>query len=452
MKLSTIANIIEADYNGPDITFDSMSIDSRQLSSDQLFIAIVGDNFDGHDFVATAAKQGAVAAIVSKSVTAEIPCLLVADTRQALAKIAHHHREQMPAIVMGITGSCGKTTTKSLLASILSQHGKTLSSERSFNNNIGVPLTLLQLEPSHQYVVCEMGANHPGEIAALTHIVKPDVVTITNAAAAHLEGFGDVRGVACAKSEIFQGLTSDGIAVINADDDYADFWKKQVTQHRIVTFARRQPADVKAEQVELNAQGQPKFQLVLPDDQITIQLQLIGEHNVMNALTAAAMAYAKAVPITKIKAGLELATATNKRLVEKKGYAGATVIDDTYNANPLSASAAIAVLVQRGGDSIFVLGDMLELGEHADELHRQIGEQAQRSGIHRLYCYGDLTRHTAEAFGKHAYHFDDRDQLLLALRDYLHSDATVLVKGSNAMGMDKIAKLLMEEKKSVEEM
>lgn len=445
MKLKDAANIIGADYNGPDCDFTGISIDSRQNAKGQLFVAIVGDNFDGHDFVDAATKQGAVAAIVSKPLDASIPCLVVSNTRKALADLAAHHRQQMPAIVMGLTGSCGKTTTKALLASILSQHGRTLSNIRSFNNDIGVPLTLLQLDPKHEFAVCEIGANHAGEIAQLTHMVKPDVATITNAAAAHLEGFGDVRGVACAKSEIFQGLGPDGVAVVNADDDYADFWKKHVGDHRIITFGCHQPADVMAKSITLNADAQPRFQLVLPNGEIEVQMQLMGEHNVMNALTAAAMAYAKDVPIEVIKKGLELAESPNKRLIAKRGFAGAMVIDDTYNANPLSASAAISVLARRGGDSVFVLGDMLELGERTDDLHRQIGEQAEQLGIYRLYCYGEHSRFAAEAFGENAYHFEDRDDLLSALQDYLHEGVTVLVKGSNAMGMDKIAKALTEE-------
>ena len=445
MKLKDAAEIVGAEYNGTDTNFETISIDSRVTAKDYLFIAIVGENFDGHDFVKDAVKTGAVAAIVSKPVSTDIPCLVVSDTRHALANLACHHRLAMPAIVMGLTGSCGKTTVKTLLANILSQHGKTLSNVYSFNNDIGVPLTLLQLKPSHDYAVCEMGANHPGEIALLTHIVKPDVAAITNAAAAHLEGFGDVRGVACAKGEIFQGLRANGIAVINADDDYADFWKKQVGEHRIVTFGRHNAADVMATSIELNAQGQPSFQLVLPNDEVTVQLRLIGEHNVMNALTAAAMAYAKNVSIVAIKAGLETTGSYSRRLNEKKGYAGATIIDDTYNANPLSTAAAISVLAQRGGDSVFVLGDMLELGKHTDDLHRQIGEQAGQLGIHRLYCYGKHSRFAAEAFGENAYHFDDRDALLAALRDSLHADTVVLIKGSKGMGMDKIAKALVEE-------
>lgn len=445
MKLKDVANITGAKFDGSDQDFDSICIDSRTITKGQLFVAVVGAHFDGHDFVEIAAKRGAVAAIVSRSVQTSLPCLVVPDTQEALAKLAAQYRQAMPAIVMGLTGSCGKTTTKTLLASILSEQGKTLSNVRSFNNHIGVPLTLLQLRPEHQYAVCEMGANHPGEIALLTHLVRPDVAAITNAAAAHLEGFGDVRGVACAKGEIFQGLQSDGIAVINADDDYADFWKRQVGEHRLLTFGRYHQADVMAKSIELNAAAQPTFQLILPNGKVTVQLQLIGEHNVMNALTAAAMAYAKNIPIEAIQAGLEKTESTSRRLIVKKGYAGATVIDDTYNANPLSTSAAISVLARHGGDSVFVLGDMMELGEHTAELHRQIGEQAEQLGIHRLFCYGEHSRFAAEAFGENAYHFEDREALLSALRDYLHKDATVLIKGSNGIGMNKIAKALMEE-------
>lgn len=443
MKLMDAAKIVGAKSSDRSLEFNSISIDSRHIAKGQLFIAIVGENFDGHDFVNAAAQLGAVAAIVSTPIVSTIPCLVVSDTRKALADLASYHRDRMSAIVMGVTGSCGKTTVKSLLANILSQHGKTLSSERSFNNDIGVPLTLLQLDPSYQYAVCEMGANHPGEIAALTTIVKPDVAAITNAAAAHLEGFRDLPGVASAKAEIFQGLSSSGVAVINEDDDYASFWKKQTEGHRRVAFGCRPSADVTAKSIQLNSQAQARFQLILPNDKAEVQLQLIGEHNVMNALTAAAMAYAKDIPMAAIKAGLEAATSPDKRLIVKKGHAGATIIDDTYNANPLSTSAAISVLARCGGESILVLGDMLELGELSNDLHGQIGEQAEQLGIHRLYCYGEHSRFAAQAFGENAYYFKDRENLLSALRDYLHKDATVLIKGSRGMGMDKIVKALI---------
>ena len=446
MELATVANVIGAHYNGPVINFDEVSINSRELSPGQLFIAIKGEHFDGHDFVAQATAKGAIAAIISKPMNnLTIPCLLVQNTRSAMATIATHHRQQMSATVMGVTGSCGKTTVKTLLTSILSQQDNTLSSQRSFNNDIGVPLTLLKLRREHKYAVCEMGANHAGEIAALTKIVKPDVAAITIAAAAHLEGFGSVEGVALAKGEIFQELPNDGVAVINNDDHYAEFWKSLAVPHRIVTFGCDHPADIKAESITMNEHAQATFQLITPEDDALICLQLMGEHNVTNALAATAMAYAKSIPIDAIQRGLEACISPDKRLVIRRGYAGATVIDDTYNANPLSANAAVSVLAQHRGQSIFVLGDMLELGNRSEEFHRQLGEHAKALGIQRLYCYGSHSQSAAQAFGNHAHHFTDQKELLTALYNVLHEEATVLVKGSNSMGMDKVVNALMEQ-------
>jgi len=445
MKLSKASKVMTASLQGEDAEFQSVSIDTRTLSPGDLYIAIRGPNFDGHDFVGQAAEKSAVAAIVSTPSSASIPLITVSDTRQALIDLAAYHRTQWQGTVISVTGSCGKTTTKTLLAGIFSQQDQTLSNASSFNNDIGVPLTLLQLKPKHQYAICEIGANHPGEIAALTHIVKPDVAIITNAAAAHLAGFGDVEGVACAKGEIFQGLNNgSGIAVINADDGHANFWKKQVGDHRVVTFGINNTADVMAQDIQVNKQVQPTFRLVLPNGETDITLQLIGEHNVMNALAAAAAAYSQDISIEKIKQGLESANAVNRRLVEKIGYAGATIIDDTYNANPLSTSAAISLLAKREGDSVFVLGDLLELGDRTDQFHKELGQQAEQDGIHRLYCFGEHSRHAAEAFGENAYHFEDQAELVKALRNYLNENVTVLIKGSNSMGMDKIAKALTE--------
>jgi len=444
MKLSKTAEIIGGSLQGQDSEFQSVSINTRTLLPGDLFFAIRGPNFDGHDFVEQAAEKSAVAAVVSAPSSASIPLLMVNDTRQALADLAAYHRMQCPATMISVTGSCGKTTTKALLSSIFSQQDQTLSNASSFNNEIGVPLTLLQLKPEHRYAICEVGANHPGEIATLTHIVKPDVAMITNAAAAHLDGFGDVEGVACAKGEIFQGLNADGIAVINADDAHANFWKKQVGDHRVITFGIHHKADVMATDIRFDSQVQPTFRLVLPNGETDVTLQLIGEHNVMNALAAATAAYAQGISIDKIKMGLESANAVSRRLVEKVGYAGATIIDDTYNANPLSTSAAISLLAKRKGDSVFVLGDLLELGDRADQFHTELGQQAEQNGIHRLYCFGEHSRYAAEAFGENAYHFEDQEELLKALRDYLNENVTVLIKGSNSMGMDKIAKALME--------
>lgn len=444
MKLTEIAKVIGADYEGPSIEVKEIRIDSRIVEPGDLFIAIHGERFDGHDFIDQAIKRGAVAVVVtSLQNKLVVPQFQVTNTRHALGQIAAYHRRQQSAIVMAVTGSCGKTTVKTLLASILSHDGETLCNLRSFNNDIGVPLTLLQIRPSHQYAVVEMGTNHPGEIAYLTHLGQPDVAAITNAAAAHLEGLGDVQGVACAKAEIFQGLQADGVAIINADDDYANFWKKQIKDHRIVTFGRYHKADVMAKDVQLNQQAQASFMLELPKGNIPIQLKLIGEHSVMNALTAAAMAYSKGVPLEAIKKGLESADSPENRMHIRMGISGTKIIDDTYNANPLSTLVAISVLSKYGEDSVMVLGDMGELGDHSNEMHQQIGEQAERLGIKQLYCLGDHSRYAAHAFGENAYHFTDQNDLLMALRDNLHAGMTVLVKGSHSMRMDQIAKALI---------
>jgi len=376
--------------------------------------------------------------------------LQVNDTHKALTQLAAYHRAKMQATIIAVTGSCGKTTTKSLLASVFSQQAETLANSSSFNNNIGVPLTLLKLKSKHRYAICEIGANHPGEIATLTHLVKPNIAIITNAAAAHLEGFGDIDGVACAKGEIFQGLQADGIAIINADDAHADFWKKQLGEHRIVTFGIKNNADVMATDIQLNARLQASFQLVTPAGKIQVTLALMGEHNIMNALTAAAAAYAANIAIPKIKKGLALTQAVDKRLIEKTGYRNAVIIDDSYNANPLSTSAAIALLAKRAGDSMLVLGDMLELGENADQLHKTIGQLAKKEGINTLYCIGKHCKHTAAAFGENAHHFEDHASLIKTLRDHLHENMTVLIKGSNSMNMHQVTEALTLKHKTEE--
>jgi len=445
MKLSEVAEILHCPYQGTDAEFESISTDTRTLMPGELFIALSGPNFNANDFVAEAADKGAAGAIVSQPLSVSMPTIKVDDTRIALAHLAHHHREKINIPIIAVTGSCGKTTTRALMASIFSQAGNTLASEGSFNNDIGVPLTLLRLTAEHDFAVVEMGANHSGEIAYLTHLVNPDVAIITNAGAAHLEGFGDLDGVACAKGEIFQGLSPEGVGIINNDDCYADLWRNLVGTRQLVTFAIEHPADVMATDISLNKQSLPCFRLQLPNGDIEINLPLMGRHNVMNALAAAAAAYALQVPIASIKNGLETAVAVKRRLNEYKGYNGATIIDDSYNANPSSVAAAIDVLAKRPGDSVLVFGDMLELGEGANKLHGEIGNKALHSGITRLYCYGDHSRYAAKAFGEHGYHFDDQESLLHALRSFLNKDTTVLVKGSLGMKMNNIIAALLEE-------
>lgn len=444
MKLSQVAKIVSSDFNGKDEEFESVSADTRTLQPGTLFVALQGSRFDGNNFVEKARERGAVGALVTRIIEIELPLILVSDTLTALAQLANYQRKQIQLPIIAVTGSCGKTTTRALLASIFRQCSNILVSEKSFNNSIGVPLTLLRLRAEHNYAVIELGANRPGEISSLTQLVRPAIGIITNAAPAHLEGFGSIEGVANAKGEIFQGLSGNGVAVINADDCFANFWHSLVGKRRVITFGVNHPADITAKNIKTNSAAQPAFQLITPKEEICIQLPLIGVHNVSNALAAASAAYAEGLSLAAIKTGLEAVSAVTGRLAEQKGYRGAIIIDDSYNANPLSVSAAIDVLAKRKGNSILVFGDMLELGENCHQFHRKIGERALQSGIQQLFCYGNFTQLTAKTFGKNAYHFNNQNQLLSALKDQLHENCVVLIKGSFSMNMSRIVRALIE--------
>ena len=447
MKLSQIAYILNAIFKGKDRDFEFFSIDTRTMQPGSLFIALQGPHFDAHNFIEAAAERGAVGVVVSRWIETSLPQIFVNNTHAALIQLGSYQRDQMKEamVLAAITGSCGKTTTRTLLTSIFRQQGKVLASERSFNNNIGLPLSLLRLRSEHDYVVVELGANHPGEIAQLTQIARPNIAIITNAGPVHLEGFGSIEGVAKAKGEIYQGLPPDGTAIVNNDDRFANFWREIIGIRRTITFASNSPTDVTAKNISVNPEGKPRFCLILPNGEVDLQLSLLGKHNIMNALAAAAAAYAQNIPIVVIKVGLEAVSKINGRLASRKGYRGATIIDDSYNANPLSVSAAIDVLAACGSRSILVLGDMLELGDGGDQLHRKIGEQALQSGIHELFCYGSLTRYATEAFGINAYHFDDQEKLLIVLKNNLDENTVVLVKGSLSINMGKIVKGLIKE-------
>ncbi|QTS83752.1 UDP-N-acetylmuramoyl-tripeptide--D-alanyl-D-alanine ligase [Coxiella endosymbiont of Amblyomma nuttalli] len=446
MKLSQVAEIVSADFRGKDKEFELViSTDTRTLQPGAFFIALQGPRFDGNNFVEEARKRGAVGALVTRIIEIELPLIFVSNTIAALTQLASYQRKQVQLPMIAITGSCGKTTIRALLASILRQCGNVLASERSFNNSIGVPLTLLRLRPEHNYAVVELGASYPGEISCLTQLVKPTIAIISNAAPAHLEGFSNIEGVAKAKGEIFQGLLENGVAVININDCFADFWRSLVNKRRIITFGVNHTAEIMAKNIKINAAAQPTFQLITPKGEIDIQLLLIGVHNVANALAAAAAAYAEDLPLTAIKSGLETASAVKGRLAEQKGYHGAVIIDDSYNANPLSVSVAIDVLSKRKGNSILVFGDMLELGEGCHQFHREIGEYALQLGIQQLFCYGDFTKFAVEAFGKNAHHFNNQNQLLSALKGQLNENCVVLIKGSFFMSMSKIVNALLIE-------
>ncbi len=445
MKLSQAAKLLQGQLIGDDIEFGGISTDTRTLHPGDLFIALQGPNFDGHDFITAAVSKQAAAVMTHKAVTSALSTLQVADTLNALGQLAAYHRQQFTLPIIGITGSCGKTTTRALTASILTAYGNTLFSESSYNNAIGVPLTLMRLRPEHQYAVIEMGANHFGEIAYLTHLAKPTVALITNAAAAHLEGFGSIDGVCKAKGEIFQGLPATGIGILNADDPHCADWEKILIGigKRVLHFSLTKPVDVYAKHIHINAEGKPRFTLFTPLGETRIQLPLLGQHNVANALAAATVAYAVNAPLTAIKAGLENATAVKKRLNIHRIANGVQIIDDSYNANPLSVQAAITTLAQYPGEKILVLGDMRELGENAEVYHQAIGTAAQHAGINRLYTYGNFSAAATTAFGAQAQHFTNQDALIAALKTQLSPSTTVLVKGSLSMGMSRVVEALL---------
>jgi len=436
MTLSAVARVVNGSLSGADRDFTGVSTDTRTIARGDLFVAITGPKFDGHEFLSTAAEKGAAGALVSRAVQTSLPCVQAEDVRLAFGRLAAHWRQKFAIPVVAVTGSNGKTTVKNMIAAILSERGPTLATQGNLNNDIGVPLTLLRLRASDRYAVIEMGMNHPGEIDYLTRLTHPTVALVNNAAAAHLAGLGSVAAVARAKGEIFAGLADEGIAIVNADDEHAGLWRRLAAPHRVVTFGLDQPADVSAT-FALDATGST-IQLRTPQGGISMRLSLLGRHNVANALAATAATQAAGASLADIQAGLEKLKSVSGRLEVTRGLHGARVLDDTYNANPGSLAAGVEVLKSAGGERVLVLGDMGELGEAAAEIHRQVGRLAKQLGIEHLYAVGPLAREAAETFGEGAQHFTDHEALIAALGKRLRADMTVLVKGSRLMKMERV--------------
>ncbi|MFT5395489.1 MAG: UDP-N-acetylmuramoyl-tripeptide--D-alanyl-D-alanine ligase [Gammaproteobacteria bacterium] len=447
MSLSKAATAIKSNYNGEDIIFSGCSIDSRTIEKGNLFIAINGENFDGHDYVSMAEEKGAAALLLEREVSHDKPFLKVKDTRMAMGLLARSWREEMTIPVVAITGSNGKTTVKEMVSSILSEISDVHATSGNLNNDIGVPLTLFGLDKKHQYAVIEMGANHPGEIEWLSAIARPNVAVITQCAPAHLEGFGDIDGVAKAKAEIYSGLQPSGTAIINADDAYAEFWCKQCKLLNQLRFGIESTnADIRAKNIQIVKQSTAtEFELICSAGAITISLPLSGTHNVMNALAAAACCLGLDVSLQSIKAGLEKMSPVKGRLQTKQGKQGARVIDDTYNANPTSLEAALEVLSSYEGMRYLVLADMGELGDTAIALHRDAGIAAKQAGIDGLFTIGNLSINAMQTYGDGALHFESYDALNKVLVELLTKDTTILVKGSRAMQMERIVNTLTEE-------
>ncbi len=444
LGLGEAALLLEAEFSGADAVFAAVGTDSRRLSADALFVALSGPNFDGHDFVPIARQMGARAALVSRWVADPLPQLRVADTRLALGRLAAAWRARFTGPLIALTGSNGKTTLKEMLAAILRQRGPTLATEGNLNNDIGVPLTLLRLNADHVCAVIEMGANHHGEIAYLTGLARPDVAIINNAGPCHLEGFGDVAGVARGKGEIFQGLGSAGVAIVNRDDPYADYWVGLNPGRRMIDFGLDRPAAVSARVLDAAIN---RFRLIAPAGETEVRLPLPGRHNIRNALAAAAGALAAGVALEDIRRGLESLRDVGGRLQRLRGRHGGVVIHDAYNANPASLAAALHTVGAGPERKWLVLGDMRELGPVAGEMHAQSGREARTVGFERLYALGEHSRAAVAAFGKGGQHFADVESLVVELNRDLGSGAeppVVLVKGSRGMRMERVVKALVE--------
>jgi UDP-N-acetylmuramoyl-tripeptide--D-alanyl-D-alanine ligase len=444
--LSAAARSVSGTLSGEDRPFQGVSTDTRTIQSGELFVALKGPNFDGGRYVAMAEQKGAAGAIVSTTFDDSLAQIQVADTRQALGQLGAAWRREQSAVVVGITGSNGKTTLKELVAACLSQAAPTLATAGNMNNEIGVPLMLTRIEPEHRFAVIEMGANHLGEIGYLTGLVEPDVVAITNAGAAHLEGFGSIDGVARGKGEILCGNARPGVAVLNADDPYFEFWTGLAKDIEILSFGIESKADVHATSIVASADGST-FKLHIPSSEaIEIVLPLPGLHNVRNACAAAAIATSVGVPAEQIRAGLEAAKPVEGRLKPIPGINGANFYDDSYNANPYSVTAAAEFLASLPGQGWLVLGDMGELGDDAAAMHRDVGAAARAAGVHRLFATGELSRIAVEAFGEGARWFDSLDPLIATLRLQVGKDTNVLVKGSRFMRMERVIDALTGSK------
>ncbi|MFC5582996.1 UDP-N-acetylmuramoyl-tripeptide--D-alanyl-D-alanine ligase [Rhodanobacter terrae] len=441
MSLSTIALWTHGRLLGADAEVTGVAIDTRKLQPGDLFVAIKGERVDGHDYLAEAAARGAVAAMVTRKLDGDLPQLLVNDAELALGDLASAVRAQRNVRVVGITGSNGKTTVKTLAASILSRHGRTHVSAGNFNNEIGLPLTLLAMPRDTEYAVLEMGAGKPGDIAYLAAIARPDIGLVTLIAPAHLARMGSIEGVAETKGALYQALPADGIAIINADDAFARFFGGLAGARKVLRYGLDHPADIGADILEQRVDGS-HFVLSTPQGDAEVSLPLSGRHNIANALAATTIALALEVPLDTIVAGLEQAAGVAGRLRREAMAGGWTLIDDSYNANPSSMAAAIDTLLLADGERWLVLGDMAELGTEAPALHAGVGARARECGVERLFAVGPLGAATVEAFGAQGRHFADKAALIVALHAQLHAGVTCLVKGSRSAGMEQVVAAL----------
>lgn len=448
MKLSDFAASIGGTLQGADAEVASVGSDSRAISAGQLFVALRGEHFDGHAFLAQAAAGGAAAALIDAhhdATNLPLPCVVVPDTRLALGALAAWWRARFTLPLIGITGSNGKTSVKEMCAAILRAQARleggddsaVLATVGNLNNDIGLPMMLLRLRASHRYAVIEMGMNHPGEIEYLTRIAQPTVALVNNAQRAHLAGMGGIDAVAIEKGAIYLGLQDAGVAAVNADDPHADLWLANNAQRKTVTFATEREADVRAS-ATLNPLD-AKVSLSTPQGATAFTLHVPGAHNVRNAAAAAAATLAAGATLEAVAAGLGGFGGTKGRLQVRAGMGGATILDDTYNANPDSVRAGIDVLAMTPGRKVFVFGDMGEIGDRAAQYHDEVGGYAKSQGVDLLFALGEHAEVAARNFGEGGQHYGSAESLLAALRAALGPDTVVLIKGSRFMKMERIA-------------
>lgn len=447
LTLQQLAAITAGELFGGDLTFNAVSTDTRKVPADALFIALKGERFDAHDFVGDAIANGAGALLVSKHLPVAVPQVVVKDTRIALGQLAGWVRQQSSARVVALTGSSGKTSVKEMTAAILRLCGETLWTAGNLNNDIGVPLTLLRLTPEHQYAVIELGANHQNEIAYTTDLTRPESALVNNLAAAHLEGFGSLAGVAKAKGEIFEGLAASGTAILNADSNDWPHWQNHLHNKNVWRFSvESQPdSDFFATNIVFSTRG-TQFTLHSPAGEVEITLPLPGRHNIANALAAAALALSVNAPLNAIQQGLAALEAVKGRLYPVALNDSQLLIDDSYNANVGSMTAAAQVLAEMPGYRVMVVGDMAELGDEAAECHREVGEAARLAGIDKVLSVGTLSKGISDASGV-GEHFTDKAAVAERLKSLLseHHEMTILVKGSRSAAMEQVVQTLQEK-------
>ena len=444
VRLSQIATWTEGRLIGADASIDTLSTDTRSIPPGALFVALCGERFDAHDFIAAAEQAGAAAVMVSRPVETHLPQVHVADTQEALGELAAGLQAGRPAVVLALTGSNGKTSVKTLLHGILAHAGTAYANPGNLNNEIGLPLAVIGAPEDARFAIYEMGAGKPGDIAYLCSIIAPNVALVNNVAAAHIERLGSLSGIAETKGAIYEALPDDGIAVINADDAYAPYFMQRLGSRRVLRFGLEQDADVRARDITPTSEGS-RFLLITPAGRATIELPLPGRHNVANALAATAMALAAGAGFDAVVAGLEEAEPVKGRQVAYPLARDNVLVDDSYNANPGSVAAAIATLVG-SGEAWLVLGDMRELGPEGPRQHAEAGHQAREAGVKRVWTVGPLAAETSRAFGEGGRHFETQDALLVALRDALShaSGVRCLVKGSRGSAMDNVVAGLLD--------